>query len=140
MKFCSYHFIIASVLLLCSYSIYAQDVYKDQRSAWLQKAEDSKPVLIETIKQPVTLVTLIQDNNVFQHWKAVKSKPIDSLYNNSFKKQSGVVVDFGEHLTGYFTFSVEEMNRAADAPLRIKLLLVKCLQNWQQLSILIPAV
>ena len=70
MKFCSYHFIIASVLLLSSYSIYAQDVYKDQRSAWLQKAEDSKPVLIETIKQPVTLVTLIQDNNVFQHWKA----------------------------------------------------------------------
>ncbi|QEC69171.1 Bacterial alpha-L-rhamnosidase [Panacibacter ginsenosidivorans] len=98
----------------------AQDIYKEQRGGWLQKAEESKPPLIETIKQPVTLVTLVQDDNVFQHWKAVKSKPVDSLYNNSFKKQSGVVVDFGEHLTGYFTFSVEELNRAADAPLRIK--------------------
>jgi len=93
----------------------AQDVYKDQRGAWLQKAEDSKPQLIETNKQPVTLV---KDENVFQHWKAVKSKPVDSLYNNSFRKQSGAVADFGEHLTGYFTFSVEELNRAADAPLR----------------------
>jgi hypothetical protein len=98
----------------------AQDVYKDLRGAWLQKAAESKPQLIETIKQPITLVTLVKDENVFQHWKAVQSKPVDSLYNNSFKKQSGVVVDFGEHLTGYFSFSVEELNRAADAPLRIK--------------------
>ena len=72
----------------------AQDVYKDLRSGWLQKAEESKPALIETIKQPVTLVTLVQDDNVFQHWKAVKSNPVDSLYNNSFKKRSGTVVDF----------------------------------------------
>ena len=100
--------------------IHAQDVYKNQRGAWLQKAEDTKPQLIETVKQPVTLVSLVQDNNVFQHWKAVQSKPVDSLYNNSFKKQSGVVVDFGEHLTGYFTFSVEQLKAAADAPLRIK--------------------
>jgi alpha-L-rhamnosidase len=30
------------------------------------------------------------------------------------------VVDFGEHITGYFTFSVEELGRAVDAALRIK--------------------
>jgi alpha-L-rhamnosidase len=116
MKKSSFIFFILFIVVVVN----AQDVYKDQRSGWLQKAEDSKPALIETVKQPVTLVTLVQDDNVFQHWKAVKSKPIDSLYNNSFKKQSGVVLDFGEHLTGYFTFSVEELNRAADAPLRIK--------------------
>lgn len=99
---------------------HAQDVYKDQRSGWLQKAEQSQPKLIETIKHPLSLVSLVKDENVFQQWKAVTSKPVDSLYNNSFKKQSGVVVDFGEHLTGYFTFSVEDLGRAADAPLRIK--------------------
>jgi hypothetical protein len=38
----------------------AQDVYRDQRSAWLQKAESSTPVLNESIKQPVSLVTLIK--------------------------------------------------------------------------------
>jgi alpha-L-rhamnosidase len=107
-------------LLVVSIFSNAQDVYKDLRSVWLQKAEDSKPQLIETIKQPLSLVSLVQDSNVFQHWKVVKSNPVDSLYNNSFRKQSGVVVDFGEHLTGYFSFSVEDFGRAADAPLRIK--------------------
>lgn len=101
-------------------AVHAQDFYKEQRAGWLQKAEQTQPKLIETIKQPVTLVALVKDETVFQHWKVVQSKPVDSLYNNSFKKQSGVVVDFGEHLTGYFTFSIEELNSPADAPLRIK--------------------
>jgi alpha-L-rhamnosidase len=101
-------------------ALYAQDFYKDQRSAWLQKAQESQPALIETIKQPVSLVTLVKDDNVFQHWKAVRSNPVDSLYNNSFKKESGVVIDFGEHLTGYCSFSIEDLGRAVDGALRIK--------------------
>lgn len=100
--------------------VQAQDFYQDQRSGWLQKAAQSQPKLIETIKQPVSLVALVKDETVFQQWKVVSSKPVDSLCNNSFKKQSGVVVDFGEHLTGYFTFSIEELNSPADAPVRIK--------------------
>jgi hypothetical protein len=31
-----------------------------------------------------------------------------------------VVLDFGEHLTGFVTFSVEDFGRAADAPIRLK--------------------
>lgn len=100
--------------------INAQDVYKDQRSAWLQKAEQSKPVLIETIKQPLSIVSIIADENAFQKWKAVKAGPVDSFYQKSFKKQSGIVLDFGEHLTGFCNFTVEDLGRAADAPLRIK--------------------
>ncbi len=107
-------------LFLFSSTIGAQDVYKTYRNNWLQKAEQSTPKLIETIHRPVSLVTLIKDASAFQHWTAVRSFPLDSLYNNSFKKQSGAVVDFGEHLTGYFTFSVVELNSAVDAPLRIK--------------------
>lgn len=98
----------------------AQDVFKDLRAAWLQKAEDTKPVLIETTKQPLTLDTLVKDAGVFQQWKAVPSQPIATLYNISFIKQQTAVVDFGEHLTGYCSFTVEELNRAVDAPIRIK--------------------
>jgi alpha-L-rhamnosidase len=112
-------FTIVSILF-CSFSTNAQDVYKDQRSAWLQKAESTTPALIESVKSPVSLVTIVKDENAFQKWKAVQSLPVDSLYGRSFKKQSGIVADFGEHLTGFFSFSVEELNRAADAPLRIK--------------------
>ena len=98
----------------------AQDVYKDLRNDWLQKAAQSRPRLIESTRQPVSLVDLVKDEKAFQHWKAVSSKSVDSLYNNSFKKMSGVVVDFGEHLTGYFSFSLEDLGRVADAPIRIK--------------------
>lgn len=113
---------VAAIILsmLFSASVMAQDVFKNERNSWLQKAEASKPVLIETVKQPQSLVTLINDESVFQHWRAVASEPVDSLYHHSFKKQSGVVVDFGEHLTGYFSFSIKDLGRVADAPIRIK--------------------
>ena len=107
-------------VILFSVTAGAQDVFKDLRNDWLQKAEQSKPLLIETTRQPVSLVGLVKDEKAFQHWKVVPSKPVDSLYNNSFKKLSNVVVDFGEHLTGYFSFSLEDLGRVADAPVRIK--------------------
>ena len=113
-------FCAVTTALIFSTSINSQDVYKDVRSEWLNKAEQTRPKLFEIIKQPVSLVTLIKDEKAFQHWKVIKSDPVDSLYLKSFKKQSGVVVDFGEHLTGYFSFSVEDFGRTADAPLRIK--------------------
>src|SRR5688572_15779510 len=107
-------------LILINLAADAQDLYKGLRNGWLQKAEQSKPQLIETTRRPVSLVDLVKDEKAFQHWKMVSSKPVDSLYNNSFKKHSGVVADFGEHLTGYFTFSLEDFGGAADAPIRIK--------------------
>lgn len=116
-KFCC---LPLAYFLFAGFNLNAQDFYKGQRNSWLQKAESSKPELIATVKKPVSLVLLLKDENVFQHWKAVTSNPVDSLYLNSFKKQSGVVVDFGEHLTGYCSFSVEDLGRASDAPLRIK--------------------
>lgn len=112
--------VVLTTPLIFPFAAKSQDVYKEVRSSWLQKAEQTQPQLIESIKLPVSLVSLVKDETVFQHWKAVKSDPVDTLYSKSFKKQSGVVVDFGEHLTGYFSFSLEDFGRAADAPLRIK--------------------
>jgi hypothetical protein len=90
--------VVLATTLFIPILVNAQDVYKDQRSGWLQKAESTTPKLIETVKAPVSLVTLVKDENMFQRWKAVKSDPVDTLYSKSFNKQSGVVVDFGEHL------------------------------------------
>ncbi|AYB31632.1 family 78 glycoside hydrolase catalytic domain [Chryseolinea soli] len=113
-------FVVLITALCSSKVVTAQDVYQEQRNGWLQLAEKSQPKLIESTKEPVSLVSIEKDENAFQHWKAVRSFPVDSLYSRSFKKQSGVVADFGEHLTGFFTFSVEAFGRAADAPLRLK--------------------
>lgn len=100
----------------------AQDLYANYRQAWLKKAEELKPVLNETVKRPVGLVKMVQDAAAFQGWRAVSSGGIDQLCNSDFNKaNSGVVVDFGEHMTGYCTFTLNVRRGDMDAPLRLKL-------------------
>jgi hypothetical protein len=114
-----------SVLICCVILpalLKAQDFYSAaQRKDWLAKAELNKPRLVETEKEPIGLVKLVADQTAFQGWKAVPSGTVESLYGQSFKKQSGVVVDFGEHLTGYYTFNIRAIRNFPDAPLRFKL-------------------
>ena len=38
-----------------------------------------------------------------------------------FRLKKEITIDFGEHLTGYFSFSVRSTGLAADGPLRFKL-------------------
>ncbi|HTN20231.1 MAG TPA: hypothetical protein VL125_07135 [Pelobium sp.] len=97
-----------------------KDVFLLQRKSWLQKAEASKPKLFETVKNPVSVVKIVKDTNAFQGWKVEGGRPLSSLYGSSFKKQSGVVVDFNEHLTGYFTITIKSVRGTPDGPLRFR--------------------
>jgi alpha-L-rhamnosidase len=116
------HLALTCAITLASTQLNAQDIYAPYRKAWLEKAEQYKPVLTETIKQPIGIVKLEKDEAAFQGWKAVKAGAIDQLYNVSFnRKNSGIVVDFGEHLTGYCTFTLTTRRNDMDAPLRLKL-------------------
>lgn len=101
-------------------TLHAQDPYQAQRATWLAEAEALKPTLTTRTKLPVRLVTMVRDPAAFQGWKAVPAGPVDSLYRGSFKKKSGMVVDFGEHLTGTYSFSVQALHSTPDAPLRFK--------------------
>jgi alpha-L-rhamnosidase len=103
-----------------SIEVLSQDFYTGKRQTWLQKAENLKPKLSESEKKPLYIVTLTKDESAFQSWKAVKSDPMDSLYKSSFKKKSGIVVDFGEHLTGYYSFTITPWGGTPDGPLRFK--------------------
>jgi alpha-L-rhamnosidase len=110
------------VLLAClSCAVYAQDPYSAQRQGWLTKAEQSKPKLTEIIKHPVSVVNLVADKAAFQGWKAVAAEPITAFYSKSLKKQNGVIIDFGEHITGYVSFDLATVTGTADAPTRLKL-------------------
>ncbi|TDQ08669.1 alpha-L-rhamnosidase-related protein [Pedobacter metabolipauper] len=101
----------------------AQDYYGvELRERWLLKAEKSKPQLSAEIKKPKAVVKLIEDQNSFQGWKAEKVGAISDFYEKSFKSQSSTVIDFGEHLTGYFTFSIKASQNALHGPLRLKLI------------------
>lgn len=115
---------IVSFSLLLALSIFlcpAQNYYENARSQWLQKAEQYKPELIITEKTPLEVVNIIPDDHSFQKWKVLNVSPIDSLYNTPFREKKEVILDFGEHMTGNFCFSVRSTGLAADGPLKFKL-------------------
>jgi alpha-L-rhamnosidase len=108
------------VLILISCASYAQDVFKNQKVGWLKIAKETEPVLKQTIKKPIGIVVAVKDDLAYQGWNIQAKNPMDSLYQRSMKKNSGIVLDFGEHLTGYFTFKIEDLGRVTDAALRLK--------------------
>ena len=112
--------VIVSVIFFVS-SCFSQDFYtKEERSQWLKKAQENIPVLSETTKQPKEVVNIVKDNTAFQGWKVVPASSVQAFYKTSLKSQSGFIIDFGEHITGYFTFAISRLNVAPDAPARIK--------------------
>ena len=113
--------IIFGLLFIFSSSIcYAQDFYENSRKLWLQKAEEYTPQLITTEKEALQVIDIVPDEHSFQGWKVLNIGSIDSLYNTPFRQKKKVIIDFGEHMTGYFRFSVKTTGKAADGPLRFK--------------------
>lgn len=112
--------LLLPLLLLLSTITSAQDLWSTQRASWLQKAEASKPKLVESIAKPQRVVNLINDEDAFQDWKVEDAGiSVDSLYNTGLLKTKSVVVDFGKHITGTFSFRVESKG-VSDAPIRFK--------------------
>ena len=101
---------------------FAQSRYYENSQVWLQKAEESKPVLVYKNHYPVRIVKSIKDEKAYQGWRMEDAGNVSCLFNESLKKHSGIILDFGEHLTGFFSFSLKmlQKNVAADAPVRLK--------------------
>jgi alpha-L-rhamnosidase len=106
--------------LFCT-STYGQDVYSASRQQWLSQAASLTPDLNETTKAPLQVVKIVKEAAAFQGWSAKPTNTIKEFYNTSFKKQKSVILDFGEHLTGYFSFTITPSQRIPDAPLKFKL-------------------
>jgi len=109
------------LLTSCFITAYGQDFYASQRASWIEKAEQSIPKLTVTEKKPVGLVNIVKDETAFQQYKAVQTAPINKLYDSSFKETKSVIVDFGEHITGSFSFNTNLLRAESDAPARFKL-------------------
>jgi alpha-L-rhamnosidase len=98
----------------------AQDPYNSKRTTWLEIAAATQPALVSIEKRPLNLVTITKDDKSFQGYKVTSHKSIDSFYASSMKSQTGAILDFGEHLTGFVTFKIEDLKAVADAALRLK--------------------
>ena len=115
------HFFLQFLALLFSCTqISAQEFSNGRKTEWLQKAERSRPTLDTAEKRPLSIVNIVSDERSFQGYKTTARQPTDSFYHRSMKKQSGVILDFGEHLTGFVSFTIEDLQGVADAAIRLK--------------------
>lgn len=115
-----YQLLTVVFFVIVSTRTYCQNNPTYDRANWLVKAESSIPKLTETILQPIGIVKIVQDNLSFQGWKAVPDSKVDQLYKTSFKNINSVIVDFGNHYTGYFSFKLGILKGTADGPVRFK--------------------
>ena len=93
----------------------------DRRAAWLKEAAASMPELRRTEHHPLRIVRSVADSTAFQGWRMEPSEPIEALYASSLKQRRKVIVDMGEHMTGYFSLRVNHTGMPADAPIRLRL-------------------
>lgn len=99
----------------------AQSMYFSNSKEWLQKAEACRPELSYQTISPVKVVRSVQDAKAFQGWRIEEAGETDILFNEPFKKHPGIILDFGNHYTGFLTFSIKPSGlTAADAPVRLK--------------------
>lgn len=95
--------------------------YAHKRAEWLCKSQEAMPVLAETICRPLSLVTTVEDPSSFQGWRVDKVGEVADYYSSSINEMPDVMVDFGRHMTGYFTFHIKTVQGVQDAPIRLKL-------------------
>src|SRR5687767_4146132 len=111
---------ITAVFSLTTLTSSAQEIYNNKRASWLTIAKKTEPALVSVTRRPSNIVTIIKDGQSFQGYKIGASIRTDSFYLKSMKSQSGIILDFGEHLTGFVTFKIEDLKAVADAALRLK--------------------
>ena len=108
-------------LLFCCIFVYGQSAYYKSSAEWLQKSESCKPDLKYKECLPLAIVKAVKDSTAFQGWRMEKVGNPDILFSESLKSHSGVILDFGEHITGNLSFSLKLLgNAVSDAPIRLK--------------------
>ncbi len=96
--------------------------WADKRVDWLSKAQANMPELKHTLVKPVAIVKGVEDEKAFQGWRMEPSgEPIESFYKTSLKSHAPIILDLGDHYTGYLTLKVNHTGMPADAPVRLKL-------------------
>lgn len=114
-----------ALLTLGSTSL-AQSAYFSNSKEWLRKAEACRPELSYQTISPVKTVRSVQDAKAFQGWRMEDAGSTDILFNEPFKKHPSITLDFGNHYTGFLTFSIKPFGLvAADAPVRLKFTLAE---------------
>ncbi|MDO4320354.1 MAG: glycoside hydrolase [Bacteroidales bacterium] len=96
-------------------------MWGERRAAWLAEAEAAKPMLVRQVVRPQSIVQAVNDSAAYQHWRyAPAGDPSEMLFSRNMKDVGSVTLDFGRHMTGYFTFHTKTLSRCQDAPVRLR--------------------
>ena len=98
------------------------NVDSDRKKLFLQRADEIRPVLTERICHPKGEVVAQASPSDFQGWK-LTAAPEPNAWTERLYKYKGagsLILDFGEHLVGYFQFSLLTEGDLIDAPLHLK--------------------
>jgi len=93
-----------------------------RQKLFLKRADETHPVLIERTCRPIGEVIPVADKKAFQGWKLKPAKEANAWPERTYKyKGAGsLILDFGEHLVGYFQFSLIAEGEVIDAPLHLR--------------------
>lgn len=97
-----------------------QDRVIIENEDFLSKAKRLKPKLIETRVFPNAIIEVYPDENKIHGWNKRKVAEPDALKDQVFGKDDEIILDFGEHLVGYFAMNVYPVGSPPDAPLKLK--------------------
>ena len=100
-----YLLILIGILNIYSFVVFAQSKYYKHSNDWLKKSEACKPAFVYKKHFPLRIVKSVKDEKAYQGWRMEDVSNVEILFNESLKKHSGIILDFGEHLTGTFNFS-----------------------------------
>ena len=95
-------------------------------------------MLQQTVVEPVGLVRPVRDSSAFQGWRMEPAGDMQQFYDMTYKRGTpSVIVDFGRHVTGYFSFSLHTDGWSDARPVSGSLS-ARCLPNSPLRSIRIP--
>ncbi|MBO7206554.1 MAG: hypothetical protein J6W10_02960 [Kiritimatiellae bacterium] len=90
------------------------------RTELLTKAEEAKPELYNRTLKPRRIVNAVADKTAFQGWKVDSAAEVESAFSRPLSRGEEFIFDFGEHLVGYLTVSLDGFERPVDAPVRLE--------------------
>ncbi|WP_369075408.1 sugar hydrolase [Brenneria tiliae] len=88
---------------------------------YLQLAESLRPALPEVPYPPLSVVEPKADKSHMLGYVMQKTASIDALARRAFKTGDSVIVDFGDHYTGFLTFVLGWKDVSCDSPARLRL-------------------
>ena len=77
---------LAALMAFSMSDINADDVFKQERSRWLEIAEQSKPKLHRTVVYPKSIVKAVKDNSAFQGWRYEPTGKPEDVFKSNFRQ------------------------------------------------------